>query len=73
VSAAASPIGLLPHELNTDGLELSTEDITELLKVDPTEQLVELDAAAEFLGKFGSRLPAGIHQELQATRSRLMS
>jgi len=41
--------------------------------VDPTEQLTELDAAAEFLGKFGSRLPAGIHQELQATRSRLMS
>jgi phosphoenolpyruvate carboxykinase (GTP) len=72
VSAAASPIGLLPHELNTDGLDLSQENITELLTVDPTEQLEELDAAAEFLGKFGSRLPAGIHQELEATRARLM-
>jgi phosphoenolpyruvate carboxykinase (GTP) len=73
VSAAASPIGLLPHALNTDGLDLSEENISELLTVDSAEQLAELDDAAEFLEKFGSRLPAGIRHELEATRVRLIS
>jgi len=71
VSATASPLGWLPTSLNIEGLSLGSNELELLLAVDPEQHEQELTEASAFLSTFGSRLPAPITTELEATRIRL--
>ena len=73
VAAAPSPIGWLPQSLNTEGLDLSDEQLTTLLSVDHERISRDLDDAEVFLRGLGKRLPVEILAQLQATRDRLQS
>ena len=73
VAATPTPMGLLPKDINTEGLSLSEEALASLMTVDPAEQARELDDAEVFLSSFGAALPAAITAELKETRRRLLS
>jgi phosphoenolpyruvate carboxykinase (GTP) len=62
-----------PQSLNTEGLDLSDEQLTTLLSVDHDEISRDLDDAEVFLRGLGGRLPGEILAQLQATRERLKS
>ena len=68
-----TPIGLLPApgELNTDGLDISEEEIADLLSVDPELFKQQLPQVKEHLARFGDRLPAGIARQIEALEDRL--
>jgi len=74
-SADALPtaIGLVPpvSALDLDGLELTTEDLEELLRVDPQEWRAEIPALREHLAMFGERLPAELSAQLDALIARI--
>ena len=74
-SAAAieSPIGYLPtlDSIDTDGLDVSKEDMAALLKVDVTEWKREVGTIKEHYKKFGNRLPQALSDELAALETRL--
>ncbi len=69
----SSPIGLLPAEgeLNTDGLEVSAEEMRELLSVDAELYKQQLPQIREHLDRFGDRLPPKIAAQLDALEQRL--
>ncbi|MGO3885226.1 MAG: phosphoenolpyruvate carboxykinase (GTP) [Mycetocola sp.] len=71
--AQDSPIGQVPtgETLNLDGLDLTTDAITELLRVDREEWRVEAERTEEFFGEFGDRVPSALHRELVTLRDRL--
>jgi len=71
VAGRETPIGWLPKTLNTEGLDLSEDEVNQLLHVDPAQLGVELDDAETFLQQFGDRLPETIIRELENTRKRL--
>jgi phosphoenolpyruvate carboxykinase (GTP) len=68
-----TPIGLVPGsgDINTDGLDVSEEQMQELLTVD--ERLVrhELPAQHQHLARFGKHLPRELRAELTALEYRL--
>jgi phosphoenolpyruvate carboxykinase (GTP) len=71
--AVETAIGLLPAEgaINTEGLGISAEAMSELLAVDEDlvrEQLPQLQA---HLAQFGDKLPAELTQQLEALEQRL--
>ncbi len=68
-----TPIGYLPKELDTSGLNLSQETLNELLKVDKKGWLKEVEGLNSYFTLFGSHLPAGIKEELAALEKRLLS
>ena len=73
--AAETPIGLVPtvDALDIDGLDISREDVEELLHVDPEEWKPEIEPIREFYAKFGDRLPDELHAQLDALERRLES
>jgi phosphoenolpyruvate carboxykinase (GTP) len=73
--AAETPIGLVPtvDALDIDGLEISREDVEELLHVDPEEWKPEIEPIREFFAKFGDKLPAELTRQLDALEERLTS
>jgi phosphoenolpyruvate carboxykinase (GTP) len=66
-------IGLVPAEgqLNTDGLEITDDEMTELLRVDPELLRGQLPQLKEHLAQFGERLPDGIQRQLDALEHRV--
>jgi phosphoenolpyruvate carboxykinase (GTP) len=60
-----------PGELNTEGLEVSEEDMAELLRVDPEEWKVELPAIHQHFARFGQHLPDELHEQLSDLEQRL--
>jgi phosphoenolpyruvate carboxykinase (GTP) len=74
-STAAVPTAIgnvpAPGSLNTDGLELSEEDIAAALRVDAAEWRAELPLIGEWLDTFGDRLPAVLRAELAALGERI--
>jgi phosphoenolpyruvate carboxykinase (GTP) len=68
-----SPIGLVPAdgEIDTDGLDISEEEMRELLTVDPELFKQQLPQVREHLDRFGERLPAAITAQLEALEARL--
>ena len=68
-----SPIGLLPAEgeIDTKGLDISDEQMRELLSVDAELFKQQLPQVREHLERFGSKLPAGITAQLEALEQRL--
>ena len=65
-----SPIGLLPAagELNTDGLEISEEALSELLSVHSELFKQQLPQVREHLDRFGDRLPQQLRDQLAEPR-----
>src|SRR6202167_5203814 len=72
-AATESPIGWVPRaaDLDTRGLNVTPEALEALLTVDPALWRKEVTELREYLGKYGSRLPAAMLGELSATEQRL--
>jgi phosphoenolpyruvate carboxykinase (GTP) len=68
-----TPIGYLPAPgtIDTEGLDVSEEDMTELLRVDRGEWLAELPSITEYFARFEDRLPPAISDQLDELRTRL--
>jgi len=71
--AVETPIGLVPApgELNTEGLDISDEALTELLTVDEDALRQELPQIEEHLARFGDRLPQQVRAQFEALKARL--
>ncbi len=68
-----TPIGLVPAdgEVNTEGLDLSAEEMSELLHVDEDALRDELSQVDDHLGQFGDALPDEIQTQLDELKSKL--
>jgi len=73
--AQETPIGSLPKPgaINVSGLDLSDEDMAELLAVDTAGWLEELPKLREWYAKFGDHLPKELAEELEALELKLRS
>jgi phosphoenolpyruvate carboxykinase (GTP) len=73
-AARATPIGLIPpvgsDGIDTRGLEVSDEAMTELLRVDVEEWKAQLPHFREHYAKF-DRLPRQLREQLRALEERL--
>ncbi|MHB1770278.1 MAG: phosphoenolpyruvate carboxykinase (GTP) [Acidimicrobiales bacterium] len=71
--ALSTPIGYLPipGAISTEGLEMSEEDMAELLRVDVEEWRAELTDIARHYSQFGDRLPPELAAQLRALELRL--
>ena len=71
--AAESPIGRVPtiESLDVDGLDLTTEQVEECLRVDEDEWRAEVPAITEWFDKFGEKLPTLLWAELDGLKTRL--
>jgi phosphoenolpyruvate carboxykinase (GTP) len=71
--ATTTPIGNVPapNALVTDGLEVSSDAITELLSVDVDEWRAEVPLLREHYARFGDRLPVELNEQLDALERRL--
>ncbi|HEY6776887.1 MAG TPA: phosphoenolpyruvate carboxykinase (GTP) [Thermoleophilaceae bacterium] len=71
--AVETPIGLVPGRgaIETTGLDVSEEDMAELLKVDPDQWKAQLPQVHKHLAQFGDRLPKELRAELEALEERL--
>jgi phosphoenolpyruvate carboxykinase (GTP) len=70
-----SAIGLLPAEgeINTDGLEISKEALTDLLTIDEEALRAQLPQVEEHLARFGDDLPDELSSQLDTLKQRLGS
>jgi phosphoenolpyruvate carboxykinase (GTP) len=71
--AVDTATGLIPtpEALNTEGLEITREELETLLVIDPDGIRHELDQAEAYFAQFGDRLPAAMREELEGLRERL--
>ncbi len=71
--AVETPIGLMPTKsaLDLEGVDVTDEDMEELLKVDPNEWKQEIPLIEEHFASFGAKLPQGLKDELEALKKRL--
>lgn len=71
--AVETPIGFVPTKdaLNTDGLDITDEQLDLLLTVDPEAVKAELPQVEAHLAQFGERLPAAITAQLDELKARL--
>lgn len=71
--ALSTPIGSLPAAgaIDTHDLELSAETMRTLLTVDREKWLTEMRAMQEYFQGYGTRMPAKLLAELQATQTAL--
>ena len=68
-----SALGLLPvaTDLNLEGLDLTPEDLGEILTVDDEAVKEQLPQIEEHLAKFGDDLPTELRDEFEALKQRL--
>ena len=71
--AAETPIGYVPtlESLDTDGLDLTPEQIQAVLHVSPEEWANEIPQIQEWFDKFGDTLPTALLTELDGLKARL--
>ncbi|MFD1940507.1 MULTISPECIES: phosphoenolpyruvate carboxykinase (GTP) [Nonomuraea] len=69
--AVPTPIGLLPKELDTEGLDLPEEDLRTLLTVDREVWREEAALIPAHFEKFGDHLPKELWSEYEALLDRL--
>ncbi len=71
--AVETPIGLVPTpaDLNTDGLDLSAEDLELLLSVDEQAVKAELPQIEASLDAYGDHLPDAVRSQLEALKQKL--
>lgn len=72
-NAQISPIGIIPKQdsLDTKGLNISSQDLKELFRVDPNEWRNEVARTKMFFTNFKARLPQPITDELNSLSARL--
>jgi phosphoenolpyruvate carboxykinase (GTP) len=70
-----TPIGILPTEaeLDTDGLDIDSEDLAVLLGADIPNWLAEVPLIREYYAQYGSKLPVELSQQLDALEQRLLA
>jgi phosphoenolpyruvate carboxykinase (GTP) len=70
-----TPIGVIPAdgELNTEGLEISEEQLQQLFEIDFEAWSYEVKGTAQFFEKFGGKLPRDLAIELSQLEERLKS
>ena len=63
--AQETPIGYVPakNSLTLEGLNISSQALDELLRVNSEDWVQEMDDSKQFLSKFGARLPREIREE----------
>ncbi|MGJ9412964.1 phosphoenolpyruvate carboxykinase (GTP) [Aeromicrobium sp. CF4.19] len=73
VEAAETAIGLVPapDAIDTDGLDVTEEQLAAALAVDPDEWKEEIPQINEWFEKFGDTLPAVLWTELDGLKARL--
>jgi phosphoenolpyruvate carboxykinase (GTP) len=71
--ATETPIGNVPAPgaIDTEGLDVSKEDMTELLRVDDAEWRAEVPLIRAFYEQFAERLPADLADQVGALERRL--
>ena len=71
--ATETPIGHVPTPgaLDTDGLDVSEEQLARALEVDVEEWKAEIPQISEWFDKFGENLPAVLWTELDGLKARL--
>ena len=71
--AVETPIGLVPAPgaLETAGLDLSSRDLEDLLRVDPEEWKVQLTQIHQHYAGFGDALPDELRRQLEVLEERL--
>ncbi len=71
--AVETPIGHVPtlDSLDTDGLDMTTEELQKALAVDTAEWQAEVPQIQEWFDTFGSTLPTMLWTELDGLKSRL--
>ncbi len=71
--AVETPIGHVPtpRALDTDGLDMTDEELEQALRVDVEEWKAEIPQISEWFEKFGGTLPAVLWTELDGLRARL--
>ena len=72
--AVKTPIGYMPAEdaIDTTGLNVSSEDMKELLKVKNDEWLKEVESIKEHYAGYGSKLPEEMKNQLDDLEKRLI-
>ena len=73
LGARDTAVGLIPEEgaLDIDGLDLTPSQLELALDVSTEELRAEVPLIEEWFAKLGPTVPAGLHGELAALRSRL--
>ena len=73
LDATETPIGYLPRaeDINTEGLDISAENLEALTEVDPGQWSADMDSVAKYLDGFGERVPQELTQMLTAVRNQL--
>jgi phosphoenolpyruvate carboxykinase (GTP) len=71
VDAEETALGWAPISINTEGLDISKEDLQELFSVKPNEWGDELKSQAEFFEEIGNKLPRALWYEHEALKKRL--
>jgi phosphoenolpyruvate carboxykinase (GTP) len=71
--AIDTPLGRLPlpSDLDTSGLDVSEENLRQLLSVDVDGWLAEVPLIRQHFAKFGTHLPEGMEHELEDLEERL--
>jgi phosphoenolpyruvate carboxykinase (GTP) len=71
--AVETPAGLVPAKgaIETEGLNVSEEQMEQLLTVDPEELATSVPAIHEHFAQFGDRLPPELREELGRLQERL--
>ena len=71
--AEETPIGFMPtlDAIDRDGLDVSDEDMKELLEVNKEDWEKELASIREYYAGFGDNLPAELARQLEAVEARL--
>jgi len=73
VGVQETPIGLLPNKgvLDLNGIDISVEDMNELMRVDTEAWKAEIPDMEQFFAKFGDKLPERLKAQLEEFRKRL--
>jgi phosphoenolpyruvate carboxykinase (GTP) len=71
--AEETPIGMVPtvDGLDTEGLQISADEVAELLAVDAAGAKAELPAIEEHFARFGDQLPPQLREQLADLERRL--
>lgn len=71
--AEKTAIGWVPTKdaLDLEGLDISPDELDELLKVDPEAWKQQIPLIRKHFAQFGDRLPAGLQEELDSLEKRL--